>query len=147
MQISENFTLKELTVSDYAVRHSIEEQWRVSDAVIQNLRKLAINVLEPIREVIKKPIIITSGYRCKRVNKGIGGALTSQHVEGKACDFKVVGLTIQEVFDIIKKSNINYDQLIQEFDSWIHISYNSALNRNENLLATKKGGKTQYKLV
>ena len=79
------------------------------------------------------------------MNREIGGVSNSQHVEGKAVDFKVHGLSVEETFLRIKNSRIDYDQLIQEFDKWIHISYNSGKNRKQCLRAIKnKSGKTQY---
>lgn len=144
MQLSENFTLLEMLQSQTAIRLVVSEQFQPSDAVIENLKKLCVNVLEPLRDIVKSPLNITSGYRCKRLNKLIGGANTSQHTQGKAADLKVHGFGIETLFEIIINSNIKYDQVIQEFDSWIHISFNDGENRMEKLRAIKKGGKTQY---
>lgn len=144
MKLSENFTLEEMLQSQTAVRLVVKEQFEPSHAVIENLKKLCVNVLEPLRILLKMPINITSGYRCKRLNKLIGGANTSQHIQGKAVDFKVHGYDIEMLFDLISSSGIKFDQVIQEFDSWIHISFSDGENRNEKLMAIKKGGKTQY---
>ena len=145
MEISEHFTLSELTDSATATRKNISEQFTPSDAVIQNLKKLCINTLEDIRDLFKAPIIITSGYRCNRLNREIGSVAKSQHTEGKAADFRIYGYTIEEIYLRIKNSRIDYDQLIQEFDSWVHISYNSDKNRKQCFRASKnKSGKTQY---
>lgn len=144
MNLSENFTLLEMLQSQTAIRLVVSEQFQPSEAVIENLKKLCINVLEPLRDIVKSPLNITSGYRCKRLNKLIGGANTSQHTQGKAADLKVHGYSVENLFDLICESNIEYDQVIQEFDSWIHISFNDGENRMEKLRAIKKGGKTQY---
>jgi hypothetical protein len=143
MNLSQNFTLQELVESPTATRQNIKEQFTPSDAVVSNLKKLSINVLEPIHEKLGE-VRVSSGYRCKRLNKLIGGAINSQHVEGKAVDFTIKGLTVQQLFDQIISLNIVFDQIILEFDRWIHISYSSK-NRIEKLKAIKNSsGKTQY---
>lgn len=144
MNISENFTLDELLASPTATRLNISEQFSPSDAVIQNLKKLVVNVLQPVHEKLGV-VTVTSGYRCKRLNKVIGGAINSQHIEGKAVDFTVKNVAVENLFQSIIKSGIIYDQIIQEFDRWVHISYNSSYNRKQNLRAIKNSsGKTQY---
>jgi hypothetical protein len=147
MNISQNFTLEELLRSETASRKNVSEQWTPSDAVKDNLKKLCDNVLEPLRSFVGKPLIITSGYRCKRVNKLVGGSPTSQHTEGKAADFHVSGMTVESLFKFIINLDLEFDQIIQEFDAWVHISFNAGKNRNEILRATKKGGKTVYNKV
>jgi hypothetical protein len=147
MNISQNFTLEELLRSETDSRKNVAEQWTPSDAVKDNLKKLCDNVLEPLRSFVGKPLIITSGYRCKRVNKLVGGSPTSQHTEGKAADFHVSGMTVESLFKFIINLDLEFDQIIQEFDAWVHISFNAGKNRNEILRATKKGGKTVYNKV
>lgn len=147
MNISQNFTLEELLRSETASRKNVSEQWTPSDAVKDNLKKLCDNVLEPLRSFVGKPLIITSGYRCKRVNKLVGGSPTSQHTEGKAADFHVSGMTVESLFKFIINLDLEFDQIIQEFDAWVHISFNAGKNRNEILRATKNGGKTVYNKV
>lgn len=147
MNISQNFTLEELLRSETASRKNVSEQWTPSDAVKDNLKKLCDNVLEPLRSFVGKPLIITSGYRCKRVNKLVGCSPTSQHTEGKAADFHVSGMTVESLFKFIINLDLEFDQIIQEFDAWVHISFNAGKNRNEILRATKKGGKTVYNKV
>ena len=152
MQLSENFTLQEMIDSQTAIRKNITEQFEPSDAVIQNLKKLCVNVLEPLRDILKAPIIVNSGYRCKRLNKAIGGATNSQHVEGKAVDIKVVGKSVDEVFEAIGNSGIIFDQVISEFatknSGWVHVSFNSKGNRYEKLIASKgTRGNTIYKII
>jgi len=145
-QLSPNFTLAELTVSEYASRKGIAEQFNPPADVISNLSTLSNSVLERIREIVGKPIVINSGYRCEKVNKAIGGVATSQHVKGQAADIRVIGMTIEELFQAIR-NKIEYDQIIQEFDAWVHISYVKNGNRNMNLRATKQNGKTVYTQV
>lgn len=143
-KLSAHFKLGEMLVSQTAVRQEITEQFEPSQQVIDNLTALCVNVLQPLREMIKKPVNVTSGYRCKRVNTAIGGAKKSQHLVGQAADINIKGKTTEALFQYIKNSGIPFDQLIQEFDSWVHVSYNSQGNRGEVLRATKKNGKTVY---
>ena len=141
MKLSEHFSLEEMSRSDYAVRNGINNE--PSEAVIENMRQLCVNVLEPLREIVKKPIHINSGYRSPEVNTGIGGSKTSQHCEGKAADITVHGMTIDELFDIASKS-MQYDQVIHEFGRWVHISFNGSTNRKQMLWAVKQDGVTKY---
>jgi uncharacterized protein YcbK (DUF882 family) len=140
MKLTEHFTLEEMTVSEYAARNGLKND--PSETAVQNLKVLCKTVLEPLRLIVQKPVIITSGYRSKTVNKAIGGSSTSQHVKGQAADFIVIGMTVEEVFDIIAE-RLPYDQLIQEFGKWVHVSYAGKL-RHEKLLAKSAGGKTKY---
>lgn len=149
MNLSKNFTLSELLQSQTATRKNIEEQFQPSQTVVENLKKLCEHILQPLRDHIGKSIRVTSGYRCKRLNKAIGGSLTSQHSEGKAVDIEVDGFTNEELFNFIVNLKLPFDQLINEFapDGWIHISYDDKRNRREKLIATKKGGKTIYQRI
>lgn len=142
VKLSEHFSLSEFTFSSTAVRKGIDNT--PDEKTIENLKALCIHVLEPIRAKLGKPIRITSGYRSKALNKAIGGSKTSQHVEGKAVDFHVEGCEIEELFQFIKRNGIEFDQLIQEFGEWIHISWNGFDNRNQALRATKVQGITSY---
>lgn len=149
MNLSKNFTLQELIKSQTATRKNIEEQFTPSQTVVENLKKLCEHILQPLRDHIGKPIRVTSGYRCKRLNKAIGGSVTSQHCEGKAVDIEVDGFTNEELFNFVINLNLPFDQTINEFapDGWIHISYDDKKNRREKLLATKKGGKVIYQKI
>lgn len=135
--------------SQTATRKNIEEQFQPSQTVVENLKKLCEHVLQPLRDHIGKSIRVTSGYRCKRLNKAIGGSVTSQHSEGKAVDIEVDGFTNEELFNFIVNLKLPFDQLILEFppNGWIHISYDDKRNRREKLIATKKGGKTIYQRI
>jgi uncharacterized protein YcbK (DUF882 family) len=129
MKITENFSLDEMLFSQAATRLNIEEQFKPSEAVIENLKKLCINILQPLRDKINLPIVVTSGYRCKRTNKAIGGKINSQHIEGKAADIHAIGITNLELLHFIEK-NFEFDQLINEFPvngepSWVHVSYDA----------------------
>ncbi len=142
MNLSKHFTLEEFIHSDIAVRKGIDNA--PTEEIINNLKALCINVLEPIREYFKKPIRISSGYRSLALNKAIGGSKTSQHCLGCAVDFTVQDISVDEVFKNIIKMSINFDQNIQEFSAWSHISYLKSGNRRQNLIAKKVNGKTVY---
>ena len=83
--------------------------------------KLA-QLLEQVRKVVGRPITVTSGYRCKALNDAVGSKDTSQHLLGCAADIKALNMTPDELVKRIINSDIQYDQLIREFDSWVHIS-------------------------
>lgn len=135
MKLSENFTLSELLRSDTANRMKIVEQYTPSQAVIENLRKLSINILQPIRDHLGRSIRVTSGFRCKRLNSLIGGARNSQHTEGKAADIEVEGMTNQELMKAIIDLKLPFDQLINEYEpnGWVHVSFDGARNRKQVL--------------
>jgi hypothetical protein len=118
---------------------------------IENFKKLAENVFEPIREHFKRPIHVSSGYRSQALNAVIGGSLSQQHCKGEALDLDMDGteITNKQVFDYIK-DNLEFDQLIAEFPeksnpAWVHISYSSSGKQRKQILVAKKvGGKTVY---
>lgn len=121
MKLTEHFTLEELTASEIAVRNGLDNT--PNPLVLNNLKTLAEG-LENVRELLAKPIIINSGYRSLMVNQLLGSKPTSQHTKGLAADF--ICPTFGTPKDIIKKivsSDIKYDQVILEFDRWVHISF------------------------
>ena len=128
------FTINELTKSSTAQRLHIDNN--PTQEVKDNLNKLIDNVLDPLRELYGKPIIVNSGYRCVKLNKAIGGAKNSQHLVGQASDIRTVQNTKEsnkELFDLIKNSKLPFDQLINEYDyNWVHVSY-SPRNRRQVL--------------
>lgn len=142
------FTFDELTKSATAKRKGIDNT--PNEAVRANLEALVDNILDPLREAYGKPIIVTSGYRCERLNKAVGGASTSQHVKGEAADIRTVSdkpADNKKLFDLIVSLGLPFDQLINEFSyDWIHVSYSSR-HRRQKLKAEKKGGKTVYTLL
>lgn len=125
------FTLKELTKSTYATRNKIDNT--PSQKEVNNLIALVDNILDPLREAYGKPIIVTSGYRCERLNALIGGSKTSQHKYGLAADIRTVEDTKEEnkkLFDLIIKLGLPFDQLIDEYNyDWVHVSYSSKHRR------------------
>ncbi len=118
MRLSDNFTLAELCKSATANRLGIDNTPNVHE--IDKLRRLAIQVLQPIRDEFG-PVKVNSGYRCLELNRAIGSKDTSQHTKGEAADIEVVGLSNWELAFWIKE-NLVYDQLLLEF-CWSHDDY------------------------
>ena len=139
MNLSPNFTLDELTVSQTAARNGWDNTPTASE--IANLTRLA-DLLEQVRTAIGKPILINSGYRSKKVNDAVGSRDSSQHRIGCAADIRVSGMTPDEICQTIKASGIQFDQLIREFDSWVHISVTNHAGeavRNQMLIIDRAG--------
>lgn len=152
MKLSEHLDLSEIVRSESAKRKGIDNNPTADH--IENLKKLAEHVFEPIRGHFRCPIIISSGYRSEALNKVIGGANTSQHSKGEAIDIDMDGtpngVTNKQVFDYIK-SSIEFDQLIWEFGTnenpdWVHVSYShTGKQRKQVLKGYKENGSTHYK--
>jgi hypothetical protein len=119
LNLSPNFTLEELTVSQTAVRRGFDNTPNATE--IANLVRVAA-LLEEVRALVKKPILVNSGFRSKQVNDTVGSRDTSQHRIGCAADIRVPGMTPREVVEACIAANIGYDQIIEEFGSWTHIS-------------------------
>lgn len=135
MRLSKNFTLFELTYSDTANKLGFKNV--PTQEEIRNLGALVQNVLQPLRDMLDKPITITSGFRNKLLNQKIRGADNSQHLYGQAADIIVFGMKVEDLYNYIKNSNLIYDQLILEQTKdtqWVHISYNKKFNRKQNLI-------------
>ena len=142
MQLSQNFTLSEMLVSQEASRRGFSEQFNPPEKVIGNLRNLAMTGLQKIRDHYNQPLIVSSGYRCLRTNRAIGSSDGSDHVQGYAADFTVPGISTLALAKWIQR-NIHYDQLILEFGwlrepSWIHLSLNPR-GRNQILRIGREG--------
>jgi hypothetical protein len=120
VNLTPHFTLEELTASETAERNGWDNS--PNDQELANLTRLA-DFLEQVKVVLGgKPIMISSGLRTKKVNDAVGSKDSSQHRTGCAADFKVPGMTPDEVVKAIVASTIGYDQVIREFDRWTHIS-------------------------
>ena len=134
------------------MRYFTEKELRIENApeqVKKNMAALVEKVLDPLREKIGA-IRINSGYRTPAYNKQIGGSPTSQHITGQAADIFPIDKDIDDVFSIIIRQ-FKYDQVILERNNagskWIHISYNTAGNRQKAMTATVVNGKATYKNV
>ena len=137
---SPNFSMDELTHSDTAARHGIDNT--PNDNEKENLYKLAME-MEDVRELLNnKPIFVSSGYRCLALNELLGSKKTSSHIKGLAVDFtcRQFGTPNEIVFALIN-SNIPYDQVILEFDRWVHISFceDEETPRRQALIINKQG--------
>lgn len=124
-----NFKLSELIHSDKANQYNINNMPDINS--LDNLLDLIHFCLQPVRDKIGKPMIITSGFRCPEVNKLVGGKTNSQHLKGQAADFIIKGMTPQQIIFKIATMGIEYDQLINEYDKWVHISFNKGKNRKQ----------------
>lgn len=130
-----NFTITELIKSPTADRLKIDNI--PSGVIIMRLTELIRTVLQPIRDAYGKPIYISSGYRCEKLNKAVGGVPTSQHLRGEAADIYVKGSN-KELFIVIKKlideGKITVGQLIDEYNyKWLHVSLPTKNKRNQIL--------------
>lgn len=145
MKLSENLELSEVIRSESAKRLGVNNTPTAEH--IENLKALAENIFQPIRDHFGVPIRISSGYRSAVLNKKIGGAKVSQHLSGEALDLDNdnTSITNKEIFDFIVE-NLDFDQVINEFDySWVHVSYTTKRkNRKQILKAIKQNGKTVY---
>ena len=151
MKISEHLDLSEVIRSESAKRNGISNM--PTALHIANLKLLAENVFEPIRNNFRCPIHISSGYRSIELNRAVKGSLTSQHCQGEAIDIDMDGsangVTNKMVFDYIK-DNLEFDQLIWEFGTsqnpdWVHVSYESTGKQRKQILkAIRVNGSTQY---
>lgn len=130
MNYSLNFSISELVHSDTANKFRINNTPNMY--ALDNMLNLIFYVLQPLRDKLGKPIIITSGYRCPRLNQAVGGVKNSQHLEGKAVDIVVNGMTISALITFIAHSGIEFDQLINE-KNWVHISFSKNHNRHQVL--------------
>ena len=126
-----NFKISELIKSDTAIKNNINNMPDINS--LDNLLDLIFYCLQPIRNKIKKPMIITSGFRSNLVNKLVKGVSNSQHLKGQAADFIINGMTPTQIIEKIKTCNIDFDQLINEYDKWVHVSYNKNNNRRQIL--------------
>lgn len=126
------FTLYELCKSDTAKKQNIDNfpTWEVVD----NLKELVTNVLDPLREMYDRPIIINSAYRSEALNKAVKGSNTSDHMSGRAADIDAGSVEEnKKLFNYIK-DNFEFDQLIDEKGlSWVHVSFRKNNNRKQIL--------------
>lgn len=142
MNLSKNFTLSELTISQEAVRSGLKNL--PTQSQLANLVQLCDNILQPLRDRVRRPVIISSGFRSKTINTRIGGSKNSQHCMGQAADFTIPGMTVEEVVGLIRKMSLPIDQCINEGNAWCHVSYGPR-HRKQYLKATREGGVVHYK--
>ena len=150
IKLSKNLSLKEVIKSNTATRRGLDNT--PTNEHLNNLKKLAVEIFQPIRDKFGVAIGISSGYRSHDLNVAIGGSKTSQHSIGEALDLDadIFGkLTNSDIFNFIK-DGLDFDQLIWEFGNdlnpdWVHVSFKSyEENRNEILQAVRVNGKVNY---
>ena len=147
-QLSANFSLSEMTKSETALRHNLDNT--PGEKEIENLRVLCERVLQPVRDHYGKGVKVNSGFRHPDVNAAVGGSKTSDHCRGQAADIEIPGVPNHELAEWIK-ANMKYTQLILEFytrgvpdSGWVHVSYDPANLKQQDLTAVKENGKTVY---
>lgn len=147
MNLSKNFTLSELTVTQTGFPNDPDERQ------IVNLKRLCETILEPLREAIGKPIGINSGFRSPAVNRKIKGSVTSQHMAGEAADLSIAGMSTLDVVKLIVKLKLPFHQLINEGTTtgvtWVHVSVapQGIKPKKEILNAYGASGRMKYQRV
>ena len=148
MQLTTNFSLAEMVKSETALRHDMDNT--PGEAEIENLKRLAEKVLQPVRDHYGKGVKVNSGFRHPEVNAKVGGSKTSDHCKGQAADIEIPGVANADLAEWITK-NLDFTQVILEFyttgipdSGWVHVSYNPADLKKQVLTATKRDGKTVY---
>jgi uncharacterized protein YcbK (DUF882 family) len=138
MKLSENFDLSEFVKSPTAAKNGWDNT--PGEKETDSLRDLCVHLLQPLRNSIGRGIVISSGYRCARLNKAVNGAATSQHLKGEASDIRAAGMTSKELFDRIRESELDYDQLIL-YPTFVHVSYRTGGEGNRKQVLYAKGMK------
>jgi hypothetical protein len=148
MNLTANFSLHELTKSEAALRHDMDNT--PSPEALANLQALATAVLQPVRDHFARGVKINSGYRSPDVNAKVGGSRTSDHCQGMAADVEIPGVANADLAEWVK-DNLKFTQLILEFytpgipdSGWVHVSYDPGNLKKQVMTATKQGGKTVY---
>ncbi|SDQ53461.1 Peptidase M15 [Pseudomonas sp. UC 17F4] len=137
MQLSAHFSLAEMITSETAARRGIDNNPEAQ--VISNLQRLC-TVLEEVRRLVGRPIRVSSGYRSQALNKAIGGSPRSAHTLGLAVDINVTGLAPSELARRIKDSEVMFDQLILEYDQWVHFGLSTQVPRRQVLTIRRGSG-------
>jgi zinc D-Ala-D-Ala carboxypeptidase len=148
MNLTANFTLSELTKSETALRHGMDNT--PGETEIANLKTLAEKVLQPVREHYQRGVKVNSGYRAPEVNQKVGGSRTSDHCKGQAADIEIPGVPNADLAQWITE-NLDFTQVILEFytqgvpdSGWVHVSYDPQNLKKQALTAVKQNGKTVY---
>jgi zinc D-Ala-D-Ala carboxypeptidase len=149
MNLTQNFSLAEMTKSETALRLDLPNDPEPDH--LENMKALAENVLQPVRNYFGMGVKVNSAYRHPDVNKAVGGSTTSDHCKGMAADIEIPGIPNAELAEWIQ-DNLEFRQLILEFytpgvpdSGWVHVSYNPTDNKKQVLTAMKENGKTVYK--
>lgn len=138
-KLTDNFSLDELIFSATAIRHGIDNTPNEEEEA--NLKRLATDILQPIRNKWNDSIIVNSGYRCRKLNNKVGGATNSQHLYGEATDIESATRSVYDnkklfdlIVDMINNNEIEVGQLIDEYNyNWLHISLPTDRHKNQIL--------------
>jgi hypothetical protein len=145
MNLTDHFPLEEFLQSQEAAR--LGRTLDPPPEVIDNLKRLCVLVLEPLRVLLGRPIVVSSGYRPDWLNTAIGGAPGSAHLTGRAADINTIGMTPQTLARFIERQNLPADKVILEFGQWVHCQVSPSeyiAPRRQYLTASRVGGQTQY---
>lgn len=135
MNLSTHFTLEELTFSETGERRGLRNEPPL--ALLVNLRRVA-DTLEKVRAIVNRPIFVSSGYRSPEINALVGGSPNSAHMLGLAADIRASGMTPRELAEAIRDYGVKLDQLILEYDRWVHIGLTTGTPRGQ-VLTIRKG--------
>jgi hypothetical protein len=147
LKLSKHFSLEEMTRTEN--RDLIDRNHNEAMAYYDKLANLCNYVLEPVKELVGVPMIVTSGFRCIMLNTAIGGSHTSQHCHGEAADTVYSGgRSLKDIYNEIAWSDVVYSQCIFEFGQWIHIGLIDQMNYpgrvGQKLIASRVNGMTIY---
>ena len=140
--ITKNFSFSEFQHSDTAIQRGIDNT--IPEEAKANIQDLVEDIVQPIRDAYGKPITVTSGYRCEALNAAVGGAATSAHTKGLACDLvptdgDTAGF-IDFAISFISRARIPFDQLIDEHNKagarWLHVGYKSLQGAQRGIILT-----------
>ena len=136
--LTKNFSLEEMLRSDTAKRCGITNKPKAEEEteVVENLKALCVEVLQPLRDFLGKPVVVSSGYRCRELNEKVGGVSNSQHLTGEAADIRVKDRhELIEIMRFIMDDTV-FDQLIREKSAtgeWVHVSYKRNGNNRQQV--------------
>lgn len=137
MRVTPDFTLEEMSATATGLPNVPNRTERAA------LLALAEHVLQPLRDAIGKPVYISSAFRSAAVNRAVGGVAGSQHRKGQAADIHVEGMSSMALARRIVALGLPFDQLIEEFGQWVHVSYGPQ-QRRQQLTAVRREGRTRY---
>ena len=143
MKLTEHFNLDEFTRSTTAERLNINNT--IPEELMNNIQLTACKLEEVRTALLGRAVIITSGYRCPKLNARVGGVSTSAHTQGLAVDFRSPFGTPKQICQRLIDAGVQFDKLIQEYNQWVHIGFSTTNNRQIVLTAIKNDGKTIYK--
>lgn len=149
MKLSKNFTYDEFIRSAMAARKGIDNN--MNEEQTERAKELCKTILQPLRDKVGKPVNLSSGFRCQKLNSAVKGSSTSQHCKGEAADFTIPGMDVPKICETIIKMKLPFHQLIDEFSDngqgWVHVSiaHKDSEPRKQYMTARRgRFGQTQY---